>query len=84
MAKPPTFLEAFSEVLAHAALVYESHNRKKKDTWKDMSLMGLEKGIKRELKEYSKALTITKRFEESLDVLNYALMFATRCLELVK
>jgi len=78
MGGPPTFQEAFSLTLDYAAQIYEGHNRAKRDTWKDVSIMRLEEMLQREVKEYLSATDLKKRFAEALDIVNFALMIATR------
>jgi hypothetical protein len=78
MNPPPTFEESFTLTLSHAALIYEGHNRTKRDSWKDKSIMELEEMLQKEVKEYLSATGLKEMFAESLDIVNFALMIATR------
>lgn len=78
MNPPPTFQEAFSTTLAYAAQIYELHNRAKRDSWKDMSIMELEDMLQKEVKEYLSTIDLKDKFAEALDIVNFALMIATR------
>lgn len=78
MNPPPTFREAFSTTLEYAAQIYEGHNRAKRDTWKDKPIAELEKMLQKEVKEYLSATDLKELFSEALDIVNFALMIATR------
>ena len=78
MNPPPTFQESFALTLSHAALIYEGHNRAKRDTWKDVSIMRLEEMLQNEVKEYLSTTGLKEMFAEALDIVNFALMIATR------
>ena len=81
MNPPPTFQEAFHLTLDYAAEVYEGHNRAKRDTWKDKSIMKLEDMFQKEVREYLSTTDLKERFAEALDIVNFALMIATRRME---
>jgi len=81
MNPPPTFREAFSTTLEYAAQIYEGHNRAKRDTWKDKSIVKLEKMLQKEVREYLSATDLKDLFSEALDIVNLALMIATRRME---
>lgn len=74
----PTFQEAFARVLECAALIYEAHNSEKGDSWKDVPIIELEEFLHGELEEYLCIFDTREMFFESLDIVNFALMIATR------
>ena len=78
---PPTFQEVFSTTLAYAAQIYEGHNRAKRDTWKDESMEYLETMLQKEVREYLSTTDLKDMFAEALDIVNFALMIATRRME---
>lgn len=75
---PPTFQDAFPQVLEHTALIYEIHNPEKEDTWKDVPVVELEKMLQKEVKEYLETIGAEDMFSKSLNIVNFALMIATR------
>lgn len=73
---PVSFKEAFKYVLELARLVFDGHAKEKGDSWILCDIKFLEKKLQEEIKEYNDSY-VTK-FEESLDIVNIALMIAMR------
>ena len=76
--KTPNFEEAFGEVLLHAALIYNAHNSVKGDSWKDLPIQDLYKKLLLEVAEYHHASDDHVKFVEAIDIVNFALMIASR------
>ena len=72
------FNKNFDKTLKDADTLFRSHSREKDDSWKVIDIADLEKGLFKDIDEFENARTNEDKYHELLDIINWALMLATR------
>ncbi len=76
--EPINDLEEFKPALVDALKIYEDKKEELQDSWKTRDIHDLQEKLYESLEGFNEAFEDHVRYKESLDVLNMALMMATR------